>query len=302
MGVTHVTDRRGTLKFRNRIAAVGVAGITVFGLAALTSPAFATPGPGTSVIYNSVVASPLPGNIPSVGAEAYSFNEFGNEVTFSGTNRSLTNVAVEMSSWGCVIGHWYSGDCSTPSGATFDEPITFNIYGPGDGVHPGALIASVTQTFAIPYRPSASPNCTLGRWYDPSLKACFNGLATLIKFSFSGVTVPDQIVYGIAYNTSHYGYHAFGESTACYTSSGGCGYDSLNIALSQDPTDVTVGGDSNQGTVWQNAVYGSDYCDGGTAGIGVFRLDSPTSACWSVSTGAPYYVPAVQFKAGVRNG
>jgi hypothetical protein len=293
------------MKFCNRIAAVGVAGITVFGLTALMSPALATPGPGTSVIYNSVVASPLPGNIPSVGAEAYSFNEFGNEVTFSGTNRQLSNVVVEMSSWGCVSGHWYSGDCSTPPGATFSEPITFNIYAPGtDGVHPGALIASATQTFAIPYRPSASPKCTGGRWFDSSLKACFNGLATTITFSFTGVTLPDKIVYGIAYNTSHYGYQPFGESTACYTSSGGCGYDSLNIALSQDPTNVAVGSDPNPGTVWQSAVYGSDYCDGGTAGTGTFRLDSPASACWGISapTSAPYYVPAVQFKAGGRNG
>jgi hypothetical protein len=293
------------MKFRNRITAVGVAGITVFGLTALMSPAFATPGPGTSVIYNSVVASPLPGNVPSVGAEAYSFNEFGNEVTFSGTNRQLTSVAVEMSSWGCMSGHWYSGDCSTPPGATFNEPITFNIYAPGtDGVHPGALIASATQTFAIPYRPSASPKCTGGEWFDSSLKACFNGLATTIKFSFSGVTLPDEIVYGIAYNTSHYGYQPFGESTACYTSSGGCGYDSLNIALTQDPANVTVGSDPNPGTVWQSAAYASDYCDNGAAGTGIFRLDSPTSACWGVNapTSAPYYVPAVQFKAGVRNG
>jgi hypothetical protein len=295
------------LKFRNRIAAVSVAGITVVGLTALVSPAFATPGPGTSVIYNSVVASPLPGNVPSVGGEAYSFNEFGNEVTFAGTNRSLTNVVVEMSSWGCVTGHWYSGDCSTPSGATFDEPITFNIYGPStDGVSPGAPIASVTQTFAIPYRPSASPKCGGGRWYDSKLKACFNGLATTINFSFSGVTLPDQVVYGIAYNTSHYGYHPVGQSTACYTSPGGCGYDSLNIALSQDQTNVTVGSDTNPGTVWQYSNYGGEYCDGGTAGTGVFRLDSPSGAsCWGVTppyTTAPYYVPAVQFKAGVRNG
>ncbi|HEY2639685.1 MAG TPA: hypothetical protein VGI66_07335 [Streptosporangiaceae bacterium] len=290
--------------------AVSVAGITVVGLTALVSPAFATPGPGTSVIYNSVVASPLPGNVPSVGAEAYSFNEFGNEVKFSGTstNRSLTNVVVEMSSWGCVTGHWYSGDCATPPGATFDEPITFNVYGPSTNGRPGALIASATQTFAIPYRPSASPKCGAGdgRWYDSKLRACFNGLATTINFSFSGVTLPDQVVYGITYNTSHYGYHPVGQSTACYASPGGCGYDSLNIALSQDPGDVAVGGDTNPGTVWQYSNYGSDYCDGGTAGTGVFRLDSPgVASCWVASApNAPvsYYAPAVQFKAGVRNG
>jgi hypothetical protein len=55
-------------------------------------------GGGTSVIYSSLVSSPLHGNMPSVGAEAYAFNEFGNQVTFAGTNRQLTNVVVTMSS------------------------------------------------------------------------------------------------------------------------------------------------------------------------------------------------------------
>jgi hypothetical protein len=296
------------MKLGNRITAAGLAGITLLGLTALTSPAFATPGPGTSVIYNSVVTSPSPGNLPSVGAEATAFNEFGNEVTFDGTNRSLTNVIVEMSSWGCVSGHWYSGDCSTPGGATFSEPITLNIYDPGtDGVHHGALITTVTQTFAIPYRPSASPKCTggdNGKWWDPSLKTCFNGLADDITFHLSGTTVPDEVVYGIAYNTSHYGPAPYGQSTACFTSSGGCGYDSLNIALSQDPTNLTAGGDPNPGTVWQNSSIGGEYCDGGIAGISVFRLDSPAVACWSLNAPGtlPAYIPAIQFKAGARNG
>ena len=296
------------MKTGSPFTAICVAALTVVGLTSLAAPAFATPGPDTSVIYNSVVTSPSPGNLPSVGAEAYAFEEFGNEVTFDGANRSLTNVTVEMSSWGCVTGYWYSGECATPAGATFNEPITLNLYNPStDGVHPGSLITSVTQTFAIPYRPSASPHCTgpsAGEWWDPSLRACFHGLATLVTFHLSGTTVPDEIVYGISYNTSHYGYQPYGESAACYTSAGGCGYDSLNIALSLDPANVTVGSDPSPGTVWQNSPYGSQYCDGGAAGTGTFRLDSPGTPCWGVNSPAtaPYYVPAVQFKAGMRNG
>lgn len=260
---------------------------------------------GTSVIYSSIVASPLPGNLPSVGAEAYAFNEFGNEITFaSGSNRQLNNVVVTMSSWGCVTGNWYSGNCYTPAGATFNEPITLNIYNPpaAGSYVPGSLIATVTQTFAIPYRPSVSANCLGGKWYDSSLKTCFNGFATNITFNMGGVTVPDTVVYGIAYNTTHYGYAPYGETAACYTSSGGCGYDSLNIALSQDPTNLSVGIDPNPGTVWQYSIYGFEYCDSGTAGTSTFRLDSPNVAsCWGVSSpynAAPFYIPAVQFKAG----
>jgi len=44
------------------------------------------------------------------------------------------------------------------------------------------------------------------------LKTCFNGLANDVTFNFAGVTVPSTVVYGIAYNTSHYGYSPIGET------------------------------------------------------------------------------------------
>jgi hypothetical protein len=251
-------------------------------------------GMKTSTVYSSLVARS--GNLPSVGAEAYAFNEFGNEVTLAtGTNRQLTNAVVTLSSWGCVTGHWNTGDCNTPAGSTFSVPITLNIYNPPTTVPavPGSLITSVTQTFAIPYRPSANSQCTGGRWYDSSLKTCFNGLAVNVTFSLANVTVPDSLVFGIVYNTTHYGPAPIGQTASCFTnlSGGGCGYDSLNIALSNETNNVSVGSDPNPGMVWQNSPYASQYCVGGF-GYGFFRLDTPGSPCW-----APY-IPAVQFKAG----
>jgi hypothetical protein len=254
-----------------------------------------------AVIYNSVVTNV--GNLPSVGAEAYSFSEFGNAVTFGLKKRHLTKAVVSMSTWGCASGHWNTDDCVTSPGTGFQEPITLNVYGPStDGLHPGALITSVTRTFFIPFRPSASPQCAAtspGEWYDSVHKKCNNGKLVNLTFNL-GVKVPNKVVYGIAYNTTHYGYAPIGESAACFTSSGGCGYDSLNIALSQDPINVKVGYDTNPGKVWQNTV-GDNYCDKDTTDAGVFRLDSPTSTCWGVDStvpaDAPYYVPAVQFTA-----
>jgi hypothetical protein len=83
-------------------------------------------------------------------------------------------------------------------------------------------------------------------------------------------------------------------------SSGGCGYDSLNVALSQDPTDLSEGSDPNTGTVWWNTSTPPNYCDAGAHGSGFFRLDSPsTPPCWGVNfpyNAAPFYIPAVQFK------
>lgn len=275
--------------------------VLVVGLigALLPATALAKVGSGnkTSVIYSSYVGNPLVANLPSVGGEAYAFHELGNAVTFEGTNRKLSNVVVTMSSWACVSGAWYTGDCYTPDGATFSLPITFNVYEPSpDGVNAGALLATSTQTFSLPYRPSASPNCTNGRWYDPSTKLCFNGLAANITFTFGGVILPDSVVFGIAYNTSHFGYAPIGEATACYGTAAGCPYDSLNIALSLvSDTNPSVGANTVPGTVWQNSPYGSAYCDNGLAGTGFFRLDSPSTGCWNP------YIPAVQFKAGGGN-
>ncbi len=275
--------------------AAGVA--TLIALVLPVTTAEAATGP----LYNSAVTPSAVGNIPSVGAEAYAFNEFGNQVTLTGTH--LSKVTVTMSSWGCQTGHWNTGDCHSASGSKFAETITFNIYNapaPNSDV-PGSLIASVTKPFNIPYRPSASYahcfNSQAGEWWDSTLHSCFNGKAVNISFAFNTNLPSTNIVFGIAYNTTHYGYNPIGEGASCYGSSGGCGYDSLNIGLSQDPTDLTAGSDPNPGTVWQYSSQGSEYCDGGAAGTSVFRLDSPSSACWSVNSdnNPPYYIPAVKF-------
>ena len=267
------------------------AATVVFGIATLalgSSPAVAKGG--QSVIYNSTV-TPLKGNMRSLGFEATSTSEFGDEITFAaGTNRQLTNVVVTMSSWGCVTGSWHTLDCATPAGATFNEEMTLNIYEPAATL--GAPVAHATQTFAIPYRPSASARCTganAGKWWDPSLKACFNGLATNVTFSFSGYTAPETIVYGIAYNTSHYGEPPIGDNPDPACPAGGCGYDSLNVALSE--VAPTVGTDVSTADAYLDSTWGGAYCDGGTESTGSFRLDA---GCWSSSTTTPpyYYTPA----------
>ncbi len=173
-------------------------------------------GGGGQVVYDATVR-PLPANLPSVGAEAYSFTEFGDEVTFARSARVLDRVVVTMSSWGCQAGHWYDDTCATTRGATFSVPITFNIYGPpaANTITAGPIIATTTQTFEIRYRPSKDDvHCTnahgqLGEWYDGKQKQCFNGLAANITFDFSSqhVVLPATAVFGIAYNTSHYGPH-----------------------------------------------------------------------------------------------
>jgi hypothetical protein len=262
------------------------------------------------VLYKSTV-TPLPGNLPSQAFEATQTSEFGNRVRMTKNASPLSKVTVTMSSWGCQAGTWHgptdlppTAACATTPGATFNQPITLNLYhAPATGtIVPGSLILSVTKTFSIPYRPSADlVNCTgaqLGEWFDGS--TCFNGKAHNILFSLSTlrIALPQDFVFGIAYNTSDYGTTPQ-RPQPCNATAQGCPYDSLNVALSQDPTDVTKGSDPDTGKVFMNAAAGADYCDNGTAGSGFFRLDSPNvPSCWSVNgdSAAPFYVPAVQFQ------
>jgi hypothetical protein len=188
----------------------------------------------TTVIYDSTPA-PLPGNIVSLGMEATGLKSVGDSIQFTPRSpRMLNNVVATLSSFACVHGGAYNGDCTTPDGATFSQPITLNLYKVGQDGSRGALITSTTQTFNIPYRPSASPNCTGGRWSDGT--SCFTGRATQVRFDFTRtVMLPDKVIYEISYNTTHYGPSPIGENTACYHA-GNCPYDSLNVGLTTGPT------------------------------------------------------------------
>jgi hypothetical protein len=309
-----------------RFVSVGVSAamVAVFGVVLSAVPggesAPAGAAPTATPAYDSTVA-PLPGNLVSVGFEATQTSQFGDQVALGGTARELNNVVVTMSSWGCQSGAGNNGfgtanACVTTPGATFSEPITLNIYSVGLNNVPGSLLATDTQTFAIPYRPSASDptghsaaGCTAsgGQWFDSADGTCDNGLATNITFALSSqnVVLPNNVIYGIAYNTSDYGAVPYGDATACHAAVSGCAYDSLNVGLNQDPTNVSVGSDPNPGTVYWNTATANNYCDKGVGGTGTFRIDGAanSSSCWdggantgwsASGTGSPYYVPAVQ--------
>jgi hypothetical protein len=284
---------------------------TVLALAAIIAAIFAFVSPAgaattLATVYNSST-QPLPGNFPSVGAEATNFSEFGDAITLAGTQRHLNTVVVTMSSWACQIGAWNTGDCASAPKSTFSQDVTLNIYdSPANAsgvVLPGALIETMTATFNIPYRPSANvqkcnaSNNALGEWYDKNATdsdpadRCRNGKATNITFNLKAqhLTLPDSVVFGVSYDTTHDGPDPIGESASCFGTASGCPYDSLNIALNDGPAPA-VGAQTFPGTVFQNAGAQSDYCDE-TPLVGVFNLDSPTSQCW---TG---FVPAIRITA-----
>ncbi|HSX35702.1 MAG TPA: hypothetical protein VLH84_02085 [Patescibacteria group bacterium] len=282
----------GVYKIKTRaaivLAAVGLA-MGGGGLALVTAgTAHAAP----MVTIYSNVPSPQPGNVTSEAFEATSTSEFGGQVQFGGTERNDPTVTVLMSSWGCQNGHWYSGDCSTATGATFSEPVTLNVYNVGAANALGPLVTSKTLTFNIPFRPSADPvHCTgsdAGKWYNTADGICYNGFATPISFDLTGATLPNTAIVTLAYNTSHYGATPYGESTPCYGVNGGCGYDSLNVGLVNAAP--AVGSNPVANSDYLNSLWNGAYCDNGTSGTGTLRFDTGSTGADPVCPYQPVFM------------
>jgi hypothetical protein len=257
---------------------------------AAPSPAHgAPPPPGGRTVYSSIPPR-LPGHVRSLGFQANAVSEFGDEVGLArtGERRILRNMRVVMDSWACQSGHWFSGDCLTAAGAVYRHPITANIYAvnnSGAATTPGALLASTTHVFNIPYRPSAANlRCTgvnAGRWFSPADNTCYDGRALTIDFGFPyGTTLPDRVIWTVAFNTTQYGRHPLGTNAPCFSSPGGCGYDFLNAGAQTFPGSPYAGTDIDPNGAFLSSVTGFAYCDGGAGGTGFLRLDT---GCWAGS-------------------
>ena len=263
--------------------------VATFAVAAVPTAALAADG---TTAYNSVPIV-LPGNVPSVGFEATQTSGFGDSVVLAtGTDRIGASADVVLSSWGCETGSWNGANCATTAGATFAHALTFSVYAASSagGAPTGAALASWTQTFTIPFRPSADAvNCVgtnAGKWYSTAAATCFNGFATKVTFDLSTnpTVLPDNLVWTVAYNTTHYGASPIGESAACYSSSGGCGYDSLNVGAESFIGLPDAGTDPSEDIVVRNGVLESGWT--GNRPLATIRTLSTLGSCLVTTSGA----------------
>ena len=172
------------------------------------------------LIYDSIPA-PLPPNVPSEPFQAGHAAEFGSLIQFAGSNRALTHVTFVMSDWAYAsVYPTFPG----ASGPTWNHPLTLNLYNVdnsgGNPPQPGTLIATLTQTVAIPWRPEPDPTCSTTTDWRASDGNCYGGMAFLVTFDFTGTVVPNQIIYGVAFNTQTFGANPIGV---------GGPYDALNV-------------------------------------------------------------------------
>jgi hypothetical protein len=228
------------------------------------------------IIYNSVSSPLVYLNSQAWGGPRGYLSELGEQISFAGWQRMLGTVTLTMSDWACETGGWGNDNCLTTPGAVYYWPITLNIYAVKYAASPcpstetlcptaGKLIASETTVEPIPYRPSADPtHCPdntngngVGEWYNTADGKCHNGYNFNIIFDFTAlcktVTLPDQIIFGIAYTIPGNGYSSTDIGPA----------DSLNVAYVSNPP--TVGTDPNPNALFRTA---SVYCDGSATWTG----------------------------------
>ncbi len=172
--------------------------------------------------------------------------------------------------------------CATTAGAKFSWPVTLKIYLPEPDNSVGPQIAQLTQTFNMPYRPSANPTkCTGGRWYSKG--NCYSGKLFKITFALKGVYLSDKAIISASYNTSDYG--ADPQGPGCTIP--GCPYDSLNVGVengfAETPiSSLSIGAQPLPNDAYLNSSWTGAYCNG-AEGTGTFRLDSAFGECnWTI--------------------
>jgi hypothetical protein len=232
------------------------------------------------VIYNSIPAGTLAANYTSQPYQAQQVSEFGDRVGFAGSARQLSSASITMSMW-ARYEDWNTGGqyygTGAYAGAGYTQSFTFNIYNAGTGSTPGSLIGTVTQSKYIQYRPTV--------W------ASANGIAQTISFDLSGlnITLPESIVWGLAFNTQTYGTSPTGANGP---------YNQLNVCYNQSSTYAPANGGVTLGTndtstKFINAANNASGQYGGLGTIGTFSLGLTGTS----SGGTPYGAPMVSFSA-----
>ncbi|KND49857.1 MAG: fibronectin type III domain protein [Parcubacteria bacterium C7867-003] len=212
-----------------------------------------------TVVYSNLPA-PVPGNIPSLGYQCCSVSEFGDRVHLEAdTPRRAGYANVLMSSWS------KHSDYPTMSSAGYKHPITLAIYANDADALAHSPLTTVTQMMDIPWRPEADPTCPGGTAWRATNGSCYNGMAFVLTFDLraQNLTLPDEFVWGVAYNTNTWGYNPLGVPGP---------YESLNVGTTASAPSVGI--DVNPDVAYVNYSHAPFYSDLGAGGTNTFRPDT----------------------------
>jgi hypothetical protein len=246
---------RNMRKWMAAVLAVAVSGIVIAAIGPIASSG--ANENGSQVLYSSLVSPYSAQNPPnewwSLSFGGTQATQFGDKVNLASSSR-LGSATVMLDSQACQTGTGLT--CVTTKGATFPVSIMFTIYRPGaTGGTVGAVLATQTKTFNVPYRPSANPTaCAAGtnsifagppgtndgtQWLDPATGTCYYGVVYPATFRFEGSReLPTTVVYGVSY-----------DATSSVPAS------SLNVLMSTESASgaVTVGSDTDPGNLFVQA-------------------------------------------------
>ncbi len=165
--------------------------------------------PPPSVVYSSIY-EPLDLSYQSLSFSAQSTWAIGDLVDLAGTNRDLESVDTVMVTWAEAADYPVLAAANADG---WEHPVTITVYSRDAG---GNLtsVGEATETIFVPWRPTTLPN---GSPYP------FNGFAFRISVPFpDGITLPDQAMVLISYNTQSQGFAPIGAPGP---------YNELNLAM-----------------------------------------------------------------------
>jgi hypothetical protein len=155
---------------------------------------------------------------------------------------------------------WCEDNAASCDETGYTVPITVNLYGSALDANnaPTTPLGSKEVSVHVPWRPesveSCGPTSNGAGWKEGD--TCFNysGIAFNAQFDMSdlNLTLPDNVIVGVAYNTQTYG--------ETPTNVDGP-YNSLNVAIPEGQA-ASVGTDDNSDNVFWDSIFG-----GRTAGF-----------------------------------
>jgi hypothetical protein len=179
-----------------RAAIAGTIAITAFAMSAAAASASAG-----KVVYSDLNTVPVEvnghPNEDTYSAAPFEF-PFGGMVEFSHRPGVIKSMIAQVDSFTCEHGEYQYENCFTAHPTKkFSYQLTASVYEVGAGNKLGALVASSTESFKIPYRPTTNVGCPAtpeGKGFGPNCDV--GGYLATIKFKhFSPAAVlPERAI------------------------------------------------------------------------------------------------------------
>jgi hypothetical protein len=255
--------------------------------------AAAASGDAANAAYNNIPKDAVDCGPPSHAFQATLTKEFGDEVELAFGGR-LAKLTVLFNSYACEdSAQWNNQFCTTTvDGHFFTHEITAHIYDPNNLTTP---LASATQTFEIPFRPSADlvkcvapdPNdpqnlIPTGAFFNTVSQTCNFSKKTLLTFTnWDTSTLPilsGNVVWTVEYGTSTNGITPPDASSAQCTPNAGCPYDSLNVGTKTFAGSAYAGEYVDEYGAFINSTWSGIYCDNGLGGTATLRASTNSPA------------------------